>query len=1544
MEQHAAEAKKSSAKKHGEKQDAKKAASTRIVEERNTKCDRKTVEAISSVLCQVIAENFQSFGLKKKRPPPVPADCICFDELNVPDCRSADQLPTVAEMTQLLYTLMYRMRLPSEAAISMLVYIDRLIESSGLVLNHRNWKRVCFVALVVTQKVWDDYCYDNADYRTLMPAITSIREMNDIERVFLILVRHDVSVSSVLYSKYLTHLQALYNSALDLAPSSPVAVRLPAPAAPTATTAAVAPPPVPIGTVSYIPTATASATIDNPTAANSTVTTPGVSVPPTATGVVPAVTQRELILAVAPNPAPPLPSPPVPLPSTTATQTSASPMAEPVSHADGCVSFAAGKTPGPSSLTDSASISSISPPNVAPPRPPCDLGQLPAPTSLPVKLPQIVSIPTAVVVTKGPAAPKPPAITATRPRSVHLPSRTKPSPALAAHQQQTTAKPQVRRVPGYSKTPPPKILFAPEKDEVLFDEGLKILPPIAGSSQHSGSSNAIRSANAVPSVSASQQQTSAASRPGEPGTHASHPPVAHASLSQSPADGVPPVPGAPVPSKRNGFGPFYPSPPFPVFDAVSAYAAAAAAATATATATATVHAHVPQQFQPVLGPMPRATVSDTGRSQPQRHLAPMVPLMQQYEPPALGEGDAADPSAPLVAVGRYPNRPGPLMRASLLSAALSRHQPSKLAMTISNAQPFPASMTISNAHPSHSSAIVFQEPPSRPVAATRASHSPFLDRFAAGIGGDIPSRTGSPSLGSPSILIVSPHSFTPPAAEPPVPTLPPAEKSAVDASAQPSEANELPTNPLGHVIVPLSAAERPRSSPDEAFGPPLSPVGIVLPPQSAPSSPIFEPLLPPVNNLGKPRFTSIPEGSHAPHLQPVLPQPQERLPLPRGARLPPLWSTSEFEMPRVPFAQRYANYIRDLAALRRQAPVPGGLATADVKGAQLSHPVLCWHGPALALQLFFCVIYFAVALEQGRIAFRAGKYKEAACHFRDAVRTAPKEPGPRNNLILALFSAGQYEEALRECDDALTLFPGAVKTRYLAGKCWLARGSALHALSSILPCLAMSMSDGDPSLSTQQREMLQLEQAIRGELKARHLAHFPDPILLRASRILDAFSRRRRPADLLVGAYPQPPMEFRWDDQGVRGWHVVATRPMGPLEDICCESAYAVSQDIPWTHPALATSPAWAWDAPAHPPTISRAQSESPPPHSGPPPCCHRCLGSLPTRKKTPQCGVCGAWYCSSDCRYADGPDHELECAMACALAGMACEEAHRVAVEEAMGPRHRRTTRMLLRLLSLRHAQSLATPTDIVHATTATATAQAPSSSRASNQPSPPTQRATHHDVERLMSFASPHSRGPSSRRGDMPPDQMRGRAEEGEDEVEGLPQSVLVAGDTYVEGAVREALRRVTDGRQAASNNPLLGWLHEPALVRSLLGRMLTNAHELSEPPHAIGLFPRMSLFNHSCRPNCAFFSRGTTLCARTIEPICAGDELCFSYVPPTHPRAARQEALTQAYGFQCQCPRCTGPIAESPDRFLEAYSGTAPGCMAVTAMTWGGDVGEW
>ncbi|KAL0209194.1 hypothetical protein P9112_011781 [Eukaryota sp. TZLM1-RC] len=176
----------------------------------------QTIESVCGVLNQVIVEN-QKHLKARRRPPPlkIPTDTVRpFDQENTP------RTPTCKDLYRFLYTFAYRTRMSHEPAVAMLAYIDRLIERTGLVLSSKNWKKILFSAVVVSQKYCDDESFFNSDYNKLYPEL-SLQEVNALERSFLALVDFDLSISPELYNKYQKHLQVLNNNELDLLAASP---------------------------------------------------------------------------------------------------------------------------------------------------------------------------------------------------------------------------------------------------------------------------------------------------------------------------------------------------------------------------------------------------------------------------------------------------------------------------------------------------------------------------------------------------------------------------------------------------------------------------------------------------------------------------------------------------------------------------------------------------------------------------------------------------------------------------------------------------------------------------------------------------------------------------------------------------------------------------------------------------------------------------------------------------------------------------------------------------------------------------------------------------------------------------------------------------------------------------------------------------------------------------------------------------------------------------------------------------------------------------
>ncbi|XP_014304012.2 histone-lysine N-methyltransferase SMYD3-like [Myotis lucifugus] len=72
-------------------------------------------------------------------------------------------------------------------------------------------------------------------------------------------------------------------------------------------------------------------------------------------------------------------------------------------------------------------------------------------------------------------------------------------------------------------------------------------------------------------------------------------------------------------------------------------------------------------------------------------------------------------------------------------------------------------------------------------------------------------------------------------------------------------------------------------------------------------------------------------------------------------------------------------------------------------------------------------------------------------------------------------------------------------------------------------------------------------------------------------------------------------------------------------------------------------------------------------------------------------------------------------------------------------------------------------------------------------------------------------------------------------------------------------------------------------------------------------VGLYPSMSLLNHSCDPNCSIVFNGPHLLLRAVRDIQAGEELTICYLDMLMTSAERRQQLRDQYCFDCDCARC-------------------------------------
>ena len=93
-------------------------------------------------------------------------------------------------------------KMEKEVIILSLIYIERLIFNTGLLINSRNWRRILLTSMIIASKIWDDNSFENTHFSQVF-ANLGVGEINTLERIFLELINYKVFVKQSEYFKYL---------------------------------------------------------------------------------------------------------------------------------------------------------------------------------------------------------------------------------------------------------------------------------------------------------------------------------------------------------------------------------------------------------------------------------------------------------------------------------------------------------------------------------------------------------------------------------------------------------------------------------------------------------------------------------------------------------------------------------------------------------------------------------------------------------------------------------------------------------------------------------------------------------------------------------------------------------------------------------------------------------------------------------------------------------------------------------------------------------------------------------------------------------------------------------------------------------------------------------------------------------------------------------------------------------------------------------------------------------------------------------------------
>ena len=110
--------------------------------------------------------------------------------------------PSVSDIAEYCKYITLSCKMENEVPVIALVYIERILRKTGILINKYNWQRILLVCLCVASKVWDDDSLENVHFPKVLADVT-LNMITKIEQIFLdIFLNYDIVVKGSEYAKY----------------------------------------------------------------------------------------------------------------------------------------------------------------------------------------------------------------------------------------------------------------------------------------------------------------------------------------------------------------------------------------------------------------------------------------------------------------------------------------------------------------------------------------------------------------------------------------------------------------------------------------------------------------------------------------------------------------------------------------------------------------------------------------------------------------------------------------------------------------------------------------------------------------------------------------------------------------------------------------------------------------------------------------------------------------------------------------------------------------------------------------------------------------------------------------------------------------------------------------------------------------------------------------------------------------------------------------------------------------------------------------------
>ena len=121
-----------------------------------------------------------------------------------PDDPFSKQIPSKVGLQYFLGRIIRYSQIEKSTLITILIYVDRMCITSGIILNPHNIHRLILGCLILAIKYNEDIYFNNEYYAKV--GGVSLKEMNNLELTSFELIDHNLFISDDIYEKYLAYI------------------------------------------------------------------------------------------------------------------------------------------------------------------------------------------------------------------------------------------------------------------------------------------------------------------------------------------------------------------------------------------------------------------------------------------------------------------------------------------------------------------------------------------------------------------------------------------------------------------------------------------------------------------------------------------------------------------------------------------------------------------------------------------------------------------------------------------------------------------------------------------------------------------------------------------------------------------------------------------------------------------------------------------------------------------------------------------------------------------------------------------------------------------------------------------------------------------------------------------------------------------------------------------------------------------------------------------------------------------------------------------